>query len=1040
MANDSNNNVIVSRIQHRRGLKQDLPQPLRPGEIGLATDSRQVYIGSDPNDPNAAPYNAISYFENTVGAKDHAISVANNQLIAFQVPYVKFTRGEYNGLQTEKSWNPLDARSIIAHGTIPRKNFLSSNYTVFGTARNTPFTHTLDQDLVQGQSILELDGTNQLYGDADCYVRIGDKVTATNIDAIVTDVQGVDSQGILRVTLDNTNGYASQGDSVTFTPNAIVNYTKFDVATQSRTPTATNVKLSEAVFTSSDVTVIKNGIKLTPESNSSIVDMPSATADYVLDGSDAGSTGVHYLTLRTRPNPKDEVSVCYYSNSNVIQAITGISTGKISSGSPVDSFYTAYGIKPYRHIPVENIRLSTSTGMGWIGLQQKHIMCVADGANIASPSDLSGLGNILIARDDDTTPITTLVESSNTATELAFVATIPSTSDVYSPVGEANRGVYRYNRIYFRDTAGKYMHNKLFDVEGSVNSQISVSVSPTQFAITRPTTANVHTGTVGSGFTSNAAATSHIIELRAQEVDGVNENDWVRVLDASGTPGELHGAVFQVNSVDTIQKRIIVEVANVAGTYTDSVGNVLTGFTSNIESMYFINHGDLQANVDSVVQVYAADNGLAADVANIRLSDVSETYFTANDEFPVFNISSNTFFIKDVDVRTDNTLSDFDSDGVAEGLSGTFFPCLQSSYSTVSSTPVLAIDVSDKTTVKSVISTVNKELVNIPDASSDGDVQIFPLMDYLQQDNGLLNAVYVTQKPAYASIAVGGLPFWLFEDSAGTLEKLGLSEGLYDRDTTVRAKLEQWLNNMVVNRDVTLFANVFLGGTAYNSVSSSTNNLQNYNLTIDETFGEVLFADRDEASDVNYIINSAYSESPYDRAEDTREGTRGIINLKNNMELQTREGSATGEKLVTYTSMEGTTILQSDQPNTEIFALDANVYDTFILDYTMSESPAGGSNKYMRSGTLYLMARTDFTDSANAYVLRDSFQSHWEIGTGATVVEPRLTATVSNNRVVVMMEEQHADPDDRSNPSRIAHNLSTNLKFKYVLRRWSSTD
>ena len=28
----SNNNVVISRIQNRRGLKQDLPQPLREGE------------------------------------------------------------------------------------------------------------------------------------------------------------------------------------------------------------------------------------------------------------------------------------------------------------------------------------------------------------------------------------------------------------------------------------------------------------------------------------------------------------------------------------------------------------------------------------------------------------------------------------------------------------------------------------------------------------------------------------------------------------------------------------------------------------------------------------------------------------------------------------------------------------------------------------------------------------------------------------------------------------------------------------------------
>ena len=49
-SDDANLKVIISRIQQRRGLKQDLPQPLRPGEIGFATDSRQVYIGADTAD------------------------------------------------------------------------------------------------------------------------------------------------------------------------------------------------------------------------------------------------------------------------------------------------------------------------------------------------------------------------------------------------------------------------------------------------------------------------------------------------------------------------------------------------------------------------------------------------------------------------------------------------------------------------------------------------------------------------------------------------------------------------------------------------------------------------------------------------------------------------------------------------------------------------------------------------------------------------------------------------------------------------------
>lgn len=43
--------IISARIQNRRGLRQNLPQPLLPGELGLATDTGQLFIGSDPLDP-----------------------------------------------------------------------------------------------------------------------------------------------------------------------------------------------------------------------------------------------------------------------------------------------------------------------------------------------------------------------------------------------------------------------------------------------------------------------------------------------------------------------------------------------------------------------------------------------------------------------------------------------------------------------------------------------------------------------------------------------------------------------------------------------------------------------------------------------------------------------------------------------------------------------------------------------------------------------------------------------------------------------------
>ena len=41
--------VQISRIQHRRGVSDNLPQ-LAVGELGLAVDTRRVYIGNGGND------------------------------------------------------------------------------------------------------------------------------------------------------------------------------------------------------------------------------------------------------------------------------------------------------------------------------------------------------------------------------------------------------------------------------------------------------------------------------------------------------------------------------------------------------------------------------------------------------------------------------------------------------------------------------------------------------------------------------------------------------------------------------------------------------------------------------------------------------------------------------------------------------------------------------------------------------------------------------------------------------------------------------
>ena len=103
------NKTIISRMQQRRGLKQDLPQPLRPGEFGFTVDSQQLYIGADPD--QAPAYNKTSIYENTTGAVETADTIMNNQMIYFTFPFKKYAKGEPTGASNTFNWLPTSIRT-----------------------------------------------------------------------------------------------------------------------------------------------------------------------------------------------------------------------------------------------------------------------------------------------------------------------------------------------------------------------------------------------------------------------------------------------------------------------------------------------------------------------------------------------------------------------------------------------------------------------------------------------------------------------------------------------------------------------------------------------------------------------------------------------------------------------------------------------------------------------------------------------------------------------------------------------------------------
>ena len=81
--------TTYTRIKNRRGLKIDLPQPLADGEIGLATDTREVYIGAGTqdllnNDVQVTPFlDAQSTIADDLG--NLTSSTSNNGILFFNV-------------------------------------------------------------------------------------------------------------------------------------------------------------------------------------------------------------------------------------------------------------------------------------------------------------------------------------------------------------------------------------------------------------------------------------------------------------------------------------------------------------------------------------------------------------------------------------------------------------------------------------------------------------------------------------------------------------------------------------------------------------------------------------------------------------------------------------------------------------------------------------------------------------------------------------------------------------------------------------------
>jgi hypothetical protein len=259
--------TIISRIQQRRGLKQDLPQPLRPGELGFTTDTNQLYIGADPSSYYNT-YNKISRVEQVAGAALALNSITAIKLITFKVPFKQFT------------------------------------VTTTGT---------------------------------------------TNFDWPVDDVNVFGTRSKLNL-------------------------------------------YSNASFTAATVSVFKTGNRQSGDTTLPYSVAVDLTKDFKFNG--AISLSNHYIKFRTAPGPGDLVTVCYYNNSAILDAITQSGLVTLPSISAQTGFYDNKNIPPSLYLDPKLVTVSETSGRGFIGLEDRHLLPFTH----AQPTANTGLnlGNLIV--------------------------------------------------------------------------------------------------------------------------------------------------------------------------------------------------------------------------------------------------------------------------------------------------------------------------------------------------------------------------------------------------------------------------------------------------------------------------------------------------------------------------------------------------------------------------------------------------------------------------------------------------------------------
>jgi hypothetical protein len=521
---------------------------------------------------------------------------------------------------------------------------------------------------------------------------------------------------------------------------------------------------------------------------------------------------------------------------------------------------------------------------------------------------------------------------------------------------------------------------------------------------------------VPAAATANATVVSITVGPNNYEVDGdypatfvkVDDVTWLdsKRLDIASVAGNTVIATIPVQDyslsreVESLQlnANVVSLVGNVSGVNTgdtvffvnpggnlENVTATVTGVTSsaflvsesgigNISAnLSYINRGNVAAlGGNTFVQVVSMDHGYPPSTSVNFLTPSAATRTV------VGPTTTNTFFVNYGSVLTSN-----ESGTMRPNISGESYTDQE-----LTATPIRAIDLSGVTTLANAVSTV-KTLSEWPS---------------LVFEPGSDSRVFFTHKNSFSST---GLEFRLFEQD-GTLAELGLQPGFYGFSTTVKAKFEKWINSVLGSTTVNL---VTSANTNQPYASTALGNMGTWDLNVNETLSELVFDSRHEAGNFAQTINRIYYQG-------SGADIRGLVTLKTNIELVTRDSLQTGTATTSIAAPRVAMLPNSVSPlPVDNFSVDGTVFNNLVLEYSLKSTMAAGGF-YSRTGQMLLSADLRQNAGDGAVSLSD--------------ISSELIEGVSGN---VDFQATITDGDIGLSAT---NTLSPNqpIRFTYSLRRW----